>query len=130
MELESKSRYLKQEFIIEKTLKPRASWRLTGSSNPGYSEPDRAFGTGSRLEYSQRTGPGILFLIPYMCGTRAEIVLICFSELELEVLGRSIETLNTGNVLPFLSPYQEWAYIHIGGMGILKGRQNHALVWM
>jgi hypothetical protein len=52
-----------------------------------------------------------------MCGTGAEIVLICFSELELEVLGRSNETLNTGNFLPFLSPYQEWAYSYKGGHG-------------
>jgi hypothetical protein len=43
-----------------------------------------------------------------MCGTGAEIVLICFLELELEVLSRNIETLNIGNFLPFLSPYQEW----------------------
>jgi len=50
-----------------------------------------------------------------MCGTGAEIVLICFLELELEVLGRSNETLNTGNFLPFLSPYQEWAYSYKGG---------------
>jgi hypothetical protein len=62
------------------------------------------------LNILKQLGPGTAFLIPYMCGTGAEIVLICFSELELEVLGRSNETLNTANFLPFLSPYQDWAY--------------------